>query len=75
MIKALEVAFDKLKSLSEDRQRYAAEILERIASAPEDVYVLSQEEHGLIQEGLDELDRGEVVSDAEVRAMFDKYRT
>lgn len=74
MIKMLEVAVAKVKSLSEERQRYAAEVLEQIASAPAEVYVLSDEERDLIQEALDELDRGEVTSDAEVRAMFDKYR-
>ena len=75
MIKVLEVAVEKVRSQSEARQRYAAEVLERIASAPDDVYVLTHEERSLILEGLEELDRGEVASEADVRAMFDKYRT
>ena len=75
MIKALETAIDKVRSLSEQRQRYAAEVLERIASEPDETYVLSGEERRLVDEGLAELDRGEVASDADVRAVFDKYRS
>lgn len=74
MIKMLEVAVAKVQSLSEERQRYAAEVLERIASATDDVYVLSEEERNLIDEGLAELDRGEFASEADVRAIFDKFR-
>jgi len=75
MIKALEQAFEKVKALSEERQEYAAELLEQIANADDDaVYRLSDEERRLVREGLAELDRGEVASEAEVRAVFDKYR-
>jgi predicted transcriptional regulator len=42
--------------------------------AIEGVYVLSDEERRLVQEGPAELDRGEVAGEAEVRAVFDKYR-
>ena len=75
MIKALEQAIEKVKALSEERQEYAAELLEQIANADDDaVYRLSDEERRLVREGLAELDRGEVASEAEVRAVFDKYR-
>jgi hypothetical protein len=49
-------------------------VLELIAEAGEEVYLLSDEERLLIQEGLDELDGGEAASEAEVRRVFDKYR-
>jgi hypothetical protein len=75
MIKVLEQAIEKIKKLSKERQEYAAEVLEQIAELGEDVNVLSTEERRLVREGLDELDRGEVVSEAEVRAVFDRYRT
>jgi hypothetical protein len=75
MIKVLEQAIEKVRKLPKDRQEYAAEVLERIAEAGEEVYVLSDEERRLVREGLDELDRGEAASEAEVRAVFDKYRT
>jgi hypothetical protein len=75
MIKALERAIEKVKALSEERQEYAAKLLEQIANADDDaVYRLSDEERRLVREGLEELDRGEVASEAEVRLVFDKYR-
>lgn len=74
MIKVLEQAIEKIKKLPRERQEYAAELLEQIAEGGEDVYVLSDEERRLVREGLDELDRGEIASEAEVRAVFDKYR-
>lgn len=74
MIKVLEQAIEKVRKLPKEQQEYAAELLEQIAEAGEAVYVLSDEERRLVREGLDELDRGEVASEAEVRAVFDKYR-
>jgi hypothetical protein len=74
MIKALEEAIEKIKGLSKERQEYAAEVLEHIALADDEVYHLTDEECRLVDEGLAELDRGEAASEAEVRAVFDKYR-
>jgi hypothetical protein len=74
MIKALEQAIEKVKTLSPERQEYAAEVLEQIAAAGDKVYHLSDEERRLVREGLAELDRGEFASEADVRAVFDKYR-
>ena len=74
MIKVLEQAIAKVKKLPREQQEYAAELLEQIAESGEAVYVLSDEERRLVREGLDELDQGEVASEAEVRAVFDKYR-
>jgi predicted transcriptional regulator len=75
MIKVLEQAIEKIRRLPRERQEYAAEILEQIAEFGDDVYFLSDEERRLVREGLDELDRGEVASEAEVRAVFDRYRS
>ena len=74
MIKVLENAIEKVKTLSEERQRYAAEVLEQIAAAGDEVYRLSDEERRLVREGLDQLDRGEFASEAEVRRIFDNHR-
>ena len=73
MIKVLATAIEKIKALSEDRQRYAADLLEQIADV-EQVYTLTGDERRLVHEGLAELDRGEAATEAEVRAVFDKYR-
>jgi len=59
----------------EGTAEYAAEVLEQIVELGEEVYALSDEERRLVREGLDELDRGEAASEAEVRAVFDRYRT
>ena len=74
MIKALEQAVEKVKKLSEERQEYAAAVLEQIAESGEGFYTLTDEERRLVREGLEQLDRGELATDAEVRAVFDKCR-
>ncbi len=74
MIKVLQQAIEKVKALPEDRQLYAAEVLEQIVESGAGVYVLTEEERTLVAEGLEELDRGEYASEAEVRAIYDKYR-
>jgi hypothetical protein len=74
MIKALEQAVEKVKELSAERQEYAAAVLEQIAEAGDGIYILTDEERRLVREGLDQLDRGDVATDAEARAVFDKYR-
>jgi len=70
----LDKAVERVKRLSRERQAYAAEVLEQIADAGDDLYVLSEEERRLVREGLAELDRGETATEAEVRAVYDKYR-
>ena len=74
MIKALEQAVEKVKRLSEERQKYAAAVLEQIAESGDGIYSLTDEERRLVREGLEQLDRGDLATDAEVRAVFDKYR-
>ena len=74
MSKTLKQAIEKAKKLSKERQEYAADLLEQIAEAGDEVYALTDEERQLVREGLAELDRGEMAADAEVRAVFDKYR-
>jgi hypothetical protein len=71
MIKELEQAIEKVKALSKERQEHAAQLLEQIVNAGDEVYVLSDEERRLVREGLAELDRGEMASEAEVHAVFD----
>jgi hypothetical protein len=69
MIKVLEQAIEKVKALSEERQEYAADLLEEIA-AEGDIYHLSDSERLLVQEGIAELDRGEYASDAAIDAVL-----
>ena len=74
MIKILEHAVEKVTALSTERQEYAAEVLEQIADAGDAVYHLGDEERRMVREGLAELDRVEIATNAEVRAVFDKHR-
>lgn len=73
MIKVLEQAIEKVKTLSEERQRYAAHVLEQIAST-DDVYRLTDEERRLVREGLADLDAGRIVSDADMEAFWQRHR-
>ena len=75
MIRDLQQAVDEAKSLSPERQADIAEVIRNMAAAGDAIYVLSAEERRLLREGLDELDRGERATPAQVRAVLDKYRT
>lgn len=74
VIKVLEQAIDKVRTLSAQRQQYAAEVLERIAAAGDAVYQLTDEERGLVREGLADLDAGRIVSDADMASFWDRHR-
>jgi hypothetical protein len=74
MIKMLEDAIKKVKGLSEERQRYAAQVLEQIAEAGDDVYPLSEEERRLVREGIADLDAGRIVSDCDMDAFWRRHR-
>ena len=74
MIKMLEDAIEKVKGLSEERQRYASQVLEQIAEAGDDVYPLSEEERRLVREGIADLDAGRIVSDSDMDAFWRRHR-
>lgn len=59
MIKVLEQAIDKLKLLSEDRQAYAADVIEHIAGNPRDIFIVPDEDRAAVLEGLEQARRGE----------------
>jgi DNA-binding protein H-NS len=74
MIKVLEQAIEKVKTLSEERQQYAARVLEQIAEAGNEVYRLTDEERRLVREGVADLDAGRIVSDADMDAFWHRHR-
>ena len=74
MIKVLKDAIEKVKTLSDERQLYAAQVLERIAEAGDGVYRLSEEERRLVREGIADLDNGRIVSDADMDAFWRRHR-
>lgn len=74
MNKVLEQAIDKVKSLSDERQLYAAQVLEQIADAGNGTYHLAPEDRRLVREGLDDLNAGRVLSDDDMTAFWNRNR-
>lgn len=72
MMKVLEIAIEKIKELPEDRQVYAAEVLEQIAAAGHGVFRVPEEHRAAILEGLEQAKRGEFVSDEDMAALWKK---
>jgi predicted transcriptional regulator len=72
MNKALEDAIEKVRKLPEDRQAYVAEILEQIAAAGSNLFVVPEAHRSGVLEGLAQADRGEYVSDGEMTALWKK---
>jgi hypothetical protein len=74
MIKVLKDAIEKVKTLSEERQLYAAQVLERIAEGGDSVHRLSEEERRLVREGIADLDNGRIVSETDMDAFWRRHR-
>jgi predicted transcriptional regulator len=75
MIKALESAIEKARTLSPDRQADAADALERIVAASNTTYTLSGEERALVEEGLADLDAGNFVPEEDMARFWARHRT
>ena len=72
MIKVLKEAIEKVKRLPEDRQAYAAEVLEQIAAQEDGVFEIPDEHIAAVMEGLEQAKRGEFASDEEMAALWKK---
>jgi hypothetical protein len=73
MIKALEIAIEKLKRLPEDKQM--AEVIEEIAAAQDEVFRIPDDHLPAVLEGLAQVERGEFASDEEIeRALRRPWR-
>lgn len=70
MIKVLEDAIEKIKNLPEERQAYAAEVLEQIAASEGGVFEIPDDHIAGVLEGLEQAKRGEFATDEEVEAVF-----
>jgi len=72
MTKTLDIAIEKVKSLSENKQEEVAEaILNLVAAAP---YTPSPAEQASIETGLAHAEAGEFASDKSVRSVFEKLK-
>jgi len=72
MTKGLEDAIEKVRKLPEDRQAYAAEVLEQIAAAGSGLFVIPEDHRADVLQGLAEAERGEFATDDEMAALWEK---
>ena len=72
MTKVLEDAIAKVRKLPEDRQAYVAEVLEQIAAAGSDLFIVPDEHRAAVLEGLGQADRGEFATEEEMAALWKK---
>ena len=72
MTKVLEDAIEKVRKLPEDRQTYAAELLEQIVAAGGDSSIVPEAHRAAVLEGLGQAQRGEFVSEDEMAALWKK---
>jgi predicted transcriptional regulator len=72
MIRALEIAIEKLKRLPEDKQAYAAEVIEELAADEDEVFRIPDDHLPGVLEGLAQAERGEFASDEEMAALWKK---
>jgi hypothetical protein len=72
MTKVLEDAIEKVRQLPEDRQAYVAEVLEQIAAAGSDLFIIPDDHRAAVLEGLGQAERGEFATDEEMAALWKK---
>jgi len=70
--KQIEALLDRVRAWSPERQEDAARVLLAMKAEDTKPYRLSAEERADIEAALEELARGEVASDAQVAATFDR---
>lgn len=68
----IDSILDRVRTWPEERQEDAARVLLAMESEDNGVYRLSDEERAEIRAALAEVERGEVASDAEAAAVFDR---
>jgi len=70
----IESVLDRVRTWPQQRQEDAARILLAMEEQDIGVYRLSDEQRQEIRAALEEVERGEVASDEEVAAVFNRYR-
>jgi predicted transcriptional regulator len=70
----IDSILDRVRTWPEERQEDAARILLAMEGQDNGVYRLNDEERAEIRAALAEVERGEVASDEEVAAVFNRYR-
>ena len=70
----IEEVPERVRTWPPERQEDAVRMLLEMEAQGTTVYQLSDDERADIEEGLREIERGEVASDADVAAMFNRAR-
>jgi predicted transcriptional regulator len=70
----IDAVLDRVRTWPPERQEDAVRVLLRMEEAGTEVYELSEEERADIEEGLKEIERGEVATEEEVAALFSRIR-
>lgn len=73
MTKLLQQAVEKLSQLPKERQDELAKMLIDVAAQDLSPYQLTREERKEIETSLEEVKRGEIASDEEVAAMWQRF--
>ena len=73
MTKQLQTMMERVKKWPAWRQRDVVLLLMRMEKAGTEVYRLSDEERELIDEGLEQADRGEFVSDKDMEKFWNRH--
>jgi predicted transcriptional regulator len=73
MTKALDEAIEALRSLPPDRQDVVAPAVMVLARGIYPAFELSADEKADLEAGLAEIERGEIATDEEVRAIWAKH--
>jgi hypothetical protein len=72
MTKIMREAIDALQQLPKERQETIARAILDYASDDDGAHHLTDEERREVRAGLGEIERGEIASDDEVRAVYDR---
>ena len=72
---ALKELFERVEALPDDVQAEALRLFEEVEADLTSPLDLGPEDLAAIEEGLEDVRQGRVVSMDEVRALFDQYRT
>jgi predicted transcriptional regulator len=70
----IDAVLERVRTWPPDRQEDAVRVLLEIEAEGTAFYELSEEELADIEEGLKEIERGEVATEEEVAAMFNRAR-
>ena len=74
MIKTLQEVLRRVEAWPRERQEEAARVLLKLEASEDPVYQLTDEEAADIDEALRELERGDVASEKDVKAVFNRFR-